>query len=79
MTSYQIVGLGTYKLNGESCTQIVKSGLELGYRLIDTAQLYKNHEFISNGIKLSKIPRTDIFITSKRLLFYKHLSIPKRS
>ncbi len=65
MASYQLVGLGTYKLDGLKCTQIVKSGLELGYRLIDTAQLYQNQEFISDGIKLSGIPRTDIFVTSK--------------
>lgn len=65
MTPYQLVGLGTYRLEGETCTQMVKSGLELGYRLIDTAQLYHNHEYICKGIKLSGIPRTDIFLTSK--------------
>lgn len=65
MSSYQLVGLGTYRIQDEQCVQIVKTGLEIGYRLIDTAQLYKNHEFISQGIKKSGIPRTDIFITSK--------------
>ena len=65
MTSYQLVGLGTYKIKDEQCVQIVKTGLELGFRLIDTAQLYRNHDFVSQGIKLSGIPRTDIFITSK--------------
>lgn len=65
MSSYQLVGLGTYKIQDEQCVQIVKTGLEIGYRLIDTAQLYHNHEFISQGIKLSGVPRTDIFITSK--------------
>jgi 2,5-diketo-D-gluconate reductase A len=63
--TYQLVGLGTYKLDNSTCTQIVKSGLEIGYRLIDTAQLYQNHSQVSEGIKLSGIPRTDIFITSK--------------
>lgn len=65
MGTYQLVGLGTYKLQDDQCAQIVKSGLEIGYRLIDTAQLYRNHNFVSQGIKLSGIPRTDIFITSK--------------
>ncbi len=65
MAIYQLIGLGTYKLQDEKCSQIVKSGLEIGYRLIDTAQLYRNHNFVSQGIKLSGIPRTDIFITSK--------------
>ena len=65
MGSYQLVGLGTYKIQDDQCVQIIKSGLELGFRLIDTGQLYRNHEFISQGIKLSGILRTDIFITSK--------------
>lgn len=60
-----MVGLGTYKLQDGICTQIIKSGLELGYRQIDTAQLYHNHTNIAQGISLSKIPREDIFIISK--------------
>ncbi len=64
-SKYQLIGLGTYRLQDENCTQIIKSGLEMGYRLIDTAQLYHNHEQIALGISLSKISRTDIFITSK--------------
>ena len=63
--SYQLVGLGTYKLQDEICTQIVKTGLELGYRQIDTAQLYHNHINISQGISLSGVHREDIFIISK--------------
>lgn len=65
MAEYQLVGLGTYKLQGEVCTNIIKSGLELGYRQIDTAQLYNNHEEIAIGISQSYIPRTEIFIQSK--------------
>lgn len=65
MASYQLIGLGTYGIYDEKCTQIIKSGLEIGYRLIDTAQLYHNHDFIANGIKLSGINREEIFITSK--------------
>lgn len=65
MASYQLIGLGTYGLYDELCTQVIKSGLEIGYRLIDTAQLYHNHEKIANGIKLSGINREEIFITSK--------------
>lgn len=67
MASYQLIGLGTYKIQNEQCVQIVKSGLEIGYKLIDTAQLYQNHKFISHGIKLSGVPRTEIFIISKIL------------
>lgn len=63
--SYQLVGLGTYKLQDGLCSQIIKSGLELGYRQIDTAQLYHNHINISQGISLSGVAREDIFIISK--------------
>ena len=65
VAQYQLVGLGTYKLQDDLCTQIIKSGLELGYRQIDTAQLYHNHEYIAMGITQSCIPRTDLFIQSK--------------
>ena len=65
MAEYQLIGLGTYRLQDELCTNIVKYGLELGYRQIDTAQLYHNHHEIFNGIKLSGISREDIFIISK--------------
>jgi 2,5-diketo-D-gluconate reductase A len=65
MASYQLVGMGTYWLTGENCVEIIKLGLELGYRLIDTAQLYHNHQDIAQGIKQSGIPRDNIFIQSK--------------
>ncbi len=65
MALYQQIGIGTYRLQDEQCTHIIKSGLELGYRQIDTAQLYRNHTQISQGIKLSGIPREEIFIQSK--------------
>lgn len=61
----QNISLGTYRLRGEDCINIVSTGLELGYRQIDTAELYKNHKEVAQGIDKSKIPRTDIFITSK--------------
>lgn len=65
MAKYQQIGIGTYKLQDELCTRVIKSGLELGYRQIDTAQLYHNHEQISTGIKLSGVPREEIFLISK--------------
>ena len=62
---YQTIGLGTYKLQGDLCTKIIKKGLNIGYRQIDTAQLYHNHEQISEGIIQSSVPRDEIFIISK--------------
>ncbi len=61
----QNISLGTYRLEDTQCVQIVKSGLVYGYRQIDTAELYKNHKEVSQGISLSGIPRESIFLVSK--------------
>lgn len=65
MTTYKQIGMGTYKLQGEECVELIKNGLQLGYRQIDTAQLYHNHEQISVGIQQSNINREELFIISK--------------
>lgn len=61
----QDIALGTYRLKGEQCINLVKSGLDIGYRHIDTAELYKNHKDVAQGIKSTDIDRSNIFITSK--------------
>lgn len=62
-------GIGTYTVQGDRCTNIIYEGLKLGYRLIDMAELYKNHDAIKNGINKAKeegiITRNDIWYTSK--------------
>lgn len=58
-----LLGLGTWDLRGRECTKIVKLALELGYRHIDTALNYENHEAIRQG--LEGFPRDKLFITSK--------------
>lgn len=62
---YQQIGIGTYKIQDDTCIDIVREGLNIGYKLIDTAQLYKNHTQVAEGIKQSNINRSEIFITSK--------------
>lgn len=57
------VGLGTYKLTGKDVVPTIKTALELGYRHIDTADFYGNHEQIGKAIL--EFPRKDLFITSK--------------
>lgn len=59
------IGLGTFKLIGKECEQIVKLALNLGYRHIDTAQAYKNEREIGLAIKQAHIPREELFITTK--------------
>ncbi len=60
------IGLGTWQVpNGEETYNAVLMALKNGYRHIDTAQNYGNEESVGKAIKDSKIPREDIFITSK--------------
>lgn len=57
------LGLGTWRLSGTACTQSVKLALELGYRHIDTAHVYHNHEAIAEAIH--GFPREQLYIVSK--------------
>lgn len=59
------MGLGTWQSKGATTAQAVKTALDTGYRLIDTAAAYGNEEGVGQGIKESGIPREEIFITSK--------------
>ncbi|MFY0684945.1 MAG: aldo/keto reductase [Balneola sp.] len=59
------IGLGTFKLIGKECEQIVKLALNMGYRHIDTAQDYKNEREVGLGIKHAHIPREELFLTTK--------------
>ncbi|CRI56613.1 2,5-didehydrogluconate reductase DkgB [Pseudomonas sp. CCOS 191] len=58
-------GLGTFRLTGQAVIDSVKSALELGYRAIDTAQIYKNEAEVGQAIAESGVPRGELFITTK--------------
>lgn len=58
-----LIGFGTWRLYGKECESAVKSALDIGYRHIDTADVYQNHHEIGQAIKA--YPRTDLFITTK--------------
>ena len=58
-------GLGTYSLTGDECYNSLKSALEAGVRLFDTAYMYNNEEEVGRAIRDSKIPREDIFVITK--------------
>ncbi len=66
------LGLGTWMLKGENGKNAVKYALEIGYRHVDTADSYDNHQDVGKGIKESNVSREDIFITSK--VFHDNLS-----
>lgn len=57
------IGLGTWKLTGKECEKIVHQALELGYRHIDTADMYGNHRAVGSAIK--SFPREQLFLASK--------------
>lgn len=59
------LGLGTYRLTGQTCSNTVRDALELGYRHIDTAEFYDNHAAIAEGIAAASIDRDDLFLTTK--------------
>lgn len=60
-----VLGLGTWLIADAEVAQVVKKALQLGYRHIDTAQAYENERGVGEGIKLSGIPREQIFLQTK--------------
>jgi 2,5-diketo-D-gluconate reductase B len=58
-----LIGLGTWDLRGRTCARIVEQALRLGYRHIDTAEMYDNEREV--GLRASGIKRDDVFITTK--------------
>jgi len=59
------IGLGTWRMEGESCYEAVRTALDAGYRHIDTAQLYGNEREVGRAIADSDVEREDIFLTTK--------------
>jgi diketogulonate reductase-like aldo/keto reductase len=59
------LGLGTWEHTGETCREGVAHALDLGYRHIDTAQIYGNEREVGRGIANSDVPRDDIFLVTK--------------
>ncbi len=61
-----LLGLGVYKAVGENeVEQAIADAADAGYRLIDTASVYKNEDGVGRGIKALTIPRDELFVTTK--------------
>ena len=58
-------GLGTFRLKDDIVIASVKTALELGYRTVDTAQIYENEAAVGLALEESAIPRNELFITTK--------------
>ena len=59
------IGLGTFRLKDQIVIDSVSQGLEVGYRHIDTAQIYGNETQVGQAIAASQIDRTELFLTTK--------------
>jgi len=59
------IGLGTWELRDRTCARIVEQALRLGYRHIDTAQVYENEREVGEGLRASGVRRDDVFVTTK--------------
>jgi 2,5-diketo-D-gluconate reductase A len=59
------LGLGTWPMNDAEAAVTVAAALDMGYRLIDTAENYENERGVGEGIRKSSVRREDVFVTTK--------------
>src|ERR1035438_2908148 len=59
-----LVGLGTWTLHGRDCARLVEQAIRIGYRHIDTAQMYDNERAVGEGVRASGL-RSDVMVTTK--------------
>jgi diketogulonate reductase-like aldo/keto reductase len=60
-----LVGLGTWAMRGSECYRAVRHALDVGYRHIDTATMYRNERDVGRAVRDSGLPREDVFVTTK--------------
>jgi 2,5-diketo-D-gluconate reductase A len=63
--SMPLLGYGVFKIDDHQAAKCVLDAFDVGYRVIDTAQIYKNEAGVGQAIATSSIPRQEMFITSK--------------
>lgn len=66
-----ILGYGVYQIDPKETQRCVEDAISVGYKSIDTAQSYFNEEGVGEAVRNSKIPRKELFITSKIRAEYK--------
>lgn len=59
------LGLGTWQLTGTACERAVRSALDIGYRHIDTAEMYGNEADIGRALTAARVAREALFVTTK--------------
>lgn len=60
-----VAGIGTFLLSPDEAESSVLSALQGGYRLIDTANAYVNEKAVGRAMKISGVPREEIFLETK--------------
>ena len=58
-------GFGVFQIPEEDCEEAVRTAIEEGYQLIDTASSYQNEEAVGRAIRSCGVPREELFITTK--------------
>jgi 2,5-diketo-D-gluconate reductase B len=70
-----LLGLGTWDVRGRTCARIVEQAIRLGYRHVDTAQMYDNEREVGEGVRASGVKRDEVFVTTK--IWPTHFSPPE--
>jgi methylglyoxal/glyoxal reductase len=60
-----LLGLGVYDMYAREAEQTIEKAVEIGYRLFDTAAMYRNETEVGNALRNSGIARKDVFVTTK--------------
>ena len=63
--SMPLLGFGTWQLRGPECYDAVRTALDVGYRHIDTATMYRNEDQVGRAVADSGVPRDEVFVTTK--------------
>jgi len=60
-----LLGLGTWELRDRLCARVVEQALRLGYRHLDTAEIYENERPVGEGLRASGVKRSEVLVTTK--------------
>jgi 2,5-diketo-D-gluconate reductase A len=63
--SMPLLGFGTWQIKGAQCYDAVRKALDVGYRHLDTATVYRNEEEVGRALADSGLPREEVFVTTK--------------
>jgi 2,5-diketo-D-gluconate reductase A len=59
------LGFGVFQIKPDETAEATRQALEVGYRHIDTAEMYRNEKGVADGIRQSGVPRSEVYVTSK--------------